>query len=200
MSIAIYLAHLNPVTNAHVEIIDELKQENKVVVMPVRFLKEKQEINTKSFPFNFEIRKKMIESVFGDSVSVSSNYSFHAPFKKYFPPLISPKSWSLKKQILQGIESDYFTYTGDKAEGLMLKLYRLNPKVGIRKSISAKDVKNQIYTAVENNDMEWKKSVPENVARIISENWDIIKKFASGEDMTTRVAGMKFPKEGYNSK
>ena len=200
MSIAIYLAHLNPVTNAHVEIIDELKQENKVVVMPVRFLKEKQEINTKSFPFNFEIRKKMIESVFGDSVSVSSNYSFHAPFKKYFPPLISPKSWSLKKQILQGIESDYFTYTGDKAEGLMLKLYRLNPKVGIRKSISAKDVKNHIYTAVENNDMEWKKSVPENVARIISENWDIIKKFASGEDMTTRIAGMKFPKEGYNSK
>ena len=200
MSIAIYLAHLNPVTNAHVEIIEELKQENKVVVMPVRFLKEEQEINTKSFPFNFEIRKKMIESVFGDTVSVSSNYSFHAPFKKYFPPLISPKSWSLKKQILQGIESDYFTYTGDKAEGLMLKLYRLNPKVGIRKSISAKDVKNNIYTAVENNDMEWKKSVPENVARIISENWDIIKKFASGEDMTTRIAGMKFPKEGYNSK
>ena len=200
MSIAIYLAHLNPVTNAHVEIIDELKQENKVVVMPVRFLKEKQEINTKSFPFNFEIRKKMIESVFGDSVSVSSNYSFHAPFKKYFPPLISPKSWSLKKQILQGIESDYFTYTGDKAEGLMLKLYRLNPKVGIRKSISAKDVKNQIYAAVQNNDMEWKKSVPENIAQIISENWDIITKFASGEDMTTRVAGMKFPKEGYNSK
>ena len=200
MSIAIYLAHLNPVTNAHVEIIEELKQENKVVVMPVRFLKEKQEINTKSFPFNFEIRKKMIESVFGESVSVSSNYSFHAPFKKYFPPIISPKSWSLRKQILQGIESDYFTYTGDKAEGLMLKLYRLNPKVGIRKSISAKDVKNQIYAAVQNNNMEWKKSVPENVARIISENWDIIKKFASGEDMTTRIAGMKFPKEGYNSK
>ena len=200
MSIAIYLAHLNPVTNAHVEIIDELKQENKVVVMPVRFLKEKQEINTKSFPFNFEIRKKMIESVFGDTVSVSSNYSFHAPFKKYFPPVISPKSWSLRKQILQGIESDYFTYTGDKAEGLMLKLYRLNPKIGTRKSISAKDVKNQIYAAVQNNDMEWKKSVPENIAQIISENWDIITKFASGEDMTTRVAGMKFPKEGYNSK
>ena len=200
MSIAIYLAHLNPVTNAHVEIIEELKQENKVVVMPVRFLKEKQEINSKSFPFNFEIRKKMIESVFDNSVNVSSNYTFHAPFKKYFPPIISPKSWSLKKQILQGIESDYFTYTGDKAEGLMLKLYRLNPKIGTRKSISAKDVKNQIYAAVQNNDMEWEKSVPEGVARIINENWDIIKKFASGEDMTTRVAGMKFPKEGYNSK
>jgi nicotinic acid mononucleotide adenylyltransferase len=47
LSIAIYLAHLNPVTNAHVEIIEELKQENKVVVMPVRFLKEEQKKNTK---------------------------------------------------------------------------------------------------------------------------------------------------------
>ena len=200
LTTAIYLAHLNPVTNAHVEIIEELKKENNVIVMPVRFLKEENEVNSRSFPFNFATRKKMLESIFDDSIKVSTNYSFHSPFKKYFPPLISPKSWSLKKQILQGIESDYFTYTGDKAEGLMLKLYRLNPKVGIRKSISAKDVKNQIYTAVENNDMEWKKSVPENVARIISENWDIIKKFASGEDMTTRIAGMKFPKEGYNSK
>ena len=27
-----------------------------------------------------------------------------------------------------------------------------------------------------------------------------IKKFASEEDMTMRIAGMKFPKEGYNSK
>ena len=200
MSIAIYLAHLNPVTNAHVEIIEELKQENKVVVMPVRFLKEKQEINSKSFPFNFEIRKKMIESVFGESVSVSSNYSFHAPFKKYFPPVISPKSWSLRKQILQGIESDYFTYTGDKAEGLMLKLYRLNPKIGTRKSISAKDVKNQIYAAVQNNDMEWEKFVPVNVAKIIIENWQTVEKFASAEDMTKRISGMKFPKEGYDSK
>jgi len=38
LTIAVYLAHLNPVTNAHVEIIEELKKENKVVVMPVRFL------------------------------------------------------------------------------------------------------------------------------------------------------------------
>ena len=134
------------------------------------------------------------------SVSVACSVFSTKYTQKYFPPLISLKSWSLKKQILQGIESDYFTYTGDKAEGLMLKLYRLNPKVGIRKPISAKDVKNQIYAAVQNNDMEWKKSVPENIARIISENWNIITKFASGEDMTTRVAGMKFPKEGYNSK
>jgi len=200
LTIAIYLAHLNPVTNAHVEIIEELKKENKVVVMPVRFLNGEKEVNSKSFPFNFEIRKKMIESVFGDSVLISPNYTFYAPFKKYFPPLISPKSWSLRKQILQGIENDYFTYTGDKAEGLMLKLYRLNPKVGTRKLVSATNVKNEMYANSEGKNSEWKKFVPVNVAKIIIENWQIIEKFASAEDMTKRIAGMKFPKEGYDSK
>jgi hypothetical protein len=197
---AIYLAHLNPVTNAHVEIIEELKKENKVVIMPVRFLKGEKEINSRSFPFNFEIRKKMIESVFGDSVLILPNYTFHAPFKKYFPPLISPKSWSLRKQILQGVKNDYFTYTGDKAEGLMLKLYRLNPKVGTRKLVSATNVKNQMYANSQDKNTEWKKSVPVNVAKIIIENWQIIEKFASAEDMTKRIAGMKFPKDGYDSK
>jgi len=190
------------VTNAHVEIIEEQKKENKVVVMPVRFLKGEKEINSKSFPFNFETRKKMIESVFNDSVTVSSNYTFLAPFKKYFPPLISPKSWSLRKQILRGIEGVYFTYTGDKAEGLMLKLYRLNPKVGTRKSVSATSVKNEMYAATQDDKFSWEpeSSVPTSVAKIINENWETVKKFASEEDMTTRVAGMKFPKEGYNSK
>ncbi len=200
MTIAIYLAHLNPVTNAHVEIIEELKKENKVVVMPVRFLNEEKEVNSKSFPFDFEIRKKMIESVFGDSVLISPNYTFYAPFKKYFPPLISLKSWSLRKQILRGIENDYFTYTGDKAEGLMLKLYRLNPKVGTRKLVSATNVKNEMYANSEGKNSEWEKFVPVNVAKIIIENWQIIEKFASAEDMTKRIAGMKFPKEGYDSK
>jgi len=200
LTICIYLAHLNPMTNAHVEIIEEQKKENKVVVMPVRFLNGEKEINSKSFPFSFETRKKMIESVFSDSVIVSSNYTFFAPFKKYFPPLISPKSWSLRKQILQEIEDDYFTYTGDKAEGLMLKLYRLNPKVGTRKSISATSVKNEMYAATQGDKSSWEKFVPSSVTKIINENWEIVKKFASEEDMTTRVAGMKFPKEGYNSK
>nr|AIF03725.1 hypothetical protein [uncultured marine thaumarchaeote KM3_169_D08] len=200
MTICIYLAHLNPMTNAHVEIIEEQKKENKVVVMPVRFLNGEKEINSKSFPFSFETRKKMIESMFGDSVTVSSNYTFFAPFKKYFPPLISPKSWSLRKQILQEIEDDYFTYTGDKAEGLMLKLYRLNPKVGTRKLISATSVKNEMYAATQGDKSSWEKFVPSSVAKIINENWETVKKFASEEDMTMRVAGMKFPKEGYNSK
>ena len=187
-------------TNSHVEIIEEQKKENKVVVMPVRFLREEKEINSKSFPFNFETRKKMIESVFGDSVIVSSNYTFFAPFKKYFPPLISLKSWSIRKQILQGIEDDYFTYTGDKAEGLMLKLYRLNPRVGNRKLVSATSVKNEMYVAAQGTKSSWEKYVPSSVAKIINENWETVKEFASVEDMTVRIAGMKFPKEGYNSK
>ena len=200
MTTAIYLAHLNPLTNSHVEIIEELLQENNVVVMPVRFLIEEKEINSRSFPFNFETRKKMLESVFDKQITISSNYSFIAPFRKYFPPLISRKSWQLKKQILSGIEDDYFTYTGDKAEGLMLKLYRLKPKIGTRKSISATSVKNEMYDSLSNNSADWEKLIPNTVVKIIQDNWDVVKKFASGEDMTMKIAGMKFPKEGYNSK
>jgi len=200
LTTAIYLAHLNPLTNSHIEIIDELLKENNVVVMPVRFLIGEKEINSKSFPFNFDTRKKMLENVFDKKITISSNYSFISPFKKYFPPLISRKSWSLRKQILDGIEDDYFTYTGDKAEGLMLKLYRLKPKIGKRKSISATSVKNEMYDSISNNSNEWEKLVPEKVVEIIHDNWDTVKKFSSGEDMTIKIAGMKFPKEGYNSK
>ena len=200
MAIAIYLAHLNPLTNAHVDIIKELEKTDEVVIMPVRFLVQEKEINSKSFPFSFEIRKKMIESVFGNSVKISSNYTFHAPFKKYFPPLISPKSWNLRKEILNDIQDDYYTYTGDKAEGLMLKLYRLKPKVGTRRELSASSVKNDMYTAASGTESNWEKDVPEQVSEIIKDNWDIETNFATSEDHTMRVAGMKFPKEGYNSK
>ena len=200
MTTGIYLAHLNPLTNAHVEIIEELKKIDDVVIMPVRFLVGEKEINSKSFPFSFEIRRQMIESVFGDSVNISSNYTFHAPFKKYFPPLISPKSWSLRKEILNGIGDDYYTYTGDKAEGLMLKLYRLKPKIGTRKELSASSVKNEMYAAVTGKESNWEKNVPRGVSEIIRNNWDIVTNFATSEDQTMRVAGMKFPKEGYNSK
>ena len=200
MATAIYLAHLNPLTYAHADIIKELEKKDEVVVMPVRFLVQEKEINSKSFPFSFEIRKKMIESVFGNSVKISSNYTFHAPFKKYFPPLISPKSWSLRKEILNGIQDDYYTYTGDRAEGLMLKLYRLKPKVGTRRELSASSVKNDMYTAASGSESNWEKDVPEQVSEIIKDNWDIVTNFATSEDRTMRVAGMKFPKEGYNSK
>lgn len=196
MVVAIYLAHLNPVTNAHVEIINDLKKQATVKVMPVIFLKNGIEVNSRSFPFNFEIRKKMLTAVFGDSIDVSSNYTFYAPFKRYFPPLLSPYSWKLRNQILQGVEGDFFTYTGDKAEGLMLKLYRLNPKIGTRKKISASSVKDKLYEAAQGKETDWKNDVPKEAIPIIEENWDVVKKYASSEDMTTRIAGMKFPKEG----
>ena len=122
MITALYLAHLNPVTNAHIEIISELKKEADVVkVMPVVFKNSEREINSKSFPFNFETRKKMLKSVFGDSVKITDDYSFFAPFKNYLPPLLAPKSWKLRKQVLRGVEGKFFSYTGDKAEGYMLK-------------------------------------------------------------------------------
>ena len=198
MTIAIYLAHLNPVTNAHTEIIKELAKNDDVVVMPVRFLVDNTEINSKSFPFTFDIRKEMLESIFGDSITVSSNYTFHAPFKKYFPPLVSRGSWRLRKEILKEIEGDYYTYTGDKAEGLMLKLYRLKPKIGQRKELSATSVKNEMYRSIKKGENGWEKQVPSTVAKIINKNWNIVEEFASSEDNTMRILGMKFPREGYN--
>ena len=199
MITALYLAHLNPVTNAHVEIINELKKNaDKVKVMPVVFKSGDKEINSKSFPFNFEIRKKMLTSIFGDSILVTDDYAFFAPFKKYMPPLLSLRSWELRKQIIKGVQGDFFSYTGDKAEGYMLKLYRLKPKVGQRKTLSATAVKESLYDSALGRETNWKNNVPESVEKIIKENWDIIKKFSDLEDKTTRVLGMKFPKEGWS--
>ena len=199
MITALYLAHLNPVTNAHVEIISELKKEADIVkVMPVVFKDDDREINSKSFPFNFETRKKMLISVFGDSIQITDDYAFFSPFKKYLPPLLRRKSWKLRKQILRGVEGDYFSYTGDKAEGYMLKMYRLKPKLGERKSLSAASVKEKLFAAALGKESTWKEDVPESIAKIIEEDWKTIEIFANGEDKTRRVVGMKFPKEGYS--
>jgi len=196
---ALYLAHLNPVTNAHVEIISELKKEADIVkVMPVVFKDDDREINSKSFPFSFETRKKMLISVFQDSIKITDDYAFFAPFKKYLPPLVRSRSWKLKKQILHGVEGDFFSYTGDKAEGYMLKMYRLKPKLGERKSLSASSVKEKLFDAALGKESTWKEDVPESIAKIIEEDWKTVEKFANMEDNTTRVVGMKFPKEGYS--
>ncbi|MBM3896699.1 MAG: hypothetical protein FJ360_03025 [Thaumarchaeota archaeon] len=200
MTICIYLAHLNPVTNAHVEIIEELKKDAQIIIMPVIFMKNDQEITSRSFPFNFEVRKKMLESVFGTSINVERNYTFYAPFVCYLPPLLSPRSWSLRNQILDGINDDYFTYTGDKAEGYMLKLYRLNPKIGVRKELSASSVKEKLYSAASGKNTDWKDDVPQQVTQIIEQNWSVLEKYAKAEDRTTKILGMKFPNDGMWSK
>lgn len=196
---AIYLAHLNPMTKAHESIISNLKKDYRVYVFPVRFIKDGREINTKSFPFSYELRKSMVESVFGDSVSVFPDYTFYAPYVKYMPPLLSPRSWKLRKQILARIKEEKFmSYTGDKAERMMLKAYRLNPLKADRLEISASSVKEELYRQViESGDEKWSSMVPEPVASVIKKNWDIVSKFARMEDNTMRVMGMKFPKEGY---
>jgi hypothetical protein len=195
----LYLAHLNPLTNAHIEIINQLKNEAETVkVMPVIFRLGQKEVTSKSFPFNFEIRKKMIESVFDNSVLITEDYTFDAPFKKYLPPLLSLKSWKLRKKILTGVKGDYFSYTGDKAEGYMLKLYRLKPRIGERKPLSAASVKEKMYDSVVSKKQDWKEDVPESVGKIIEENWDVIKKYSKLDDKTRRVLGMKFPIEGWS--
>jgi len=196
---ALYLAHLNPMTRAHASIISMLKQDYNVYVFPVRFINDGREINTKSFPFTYEVRKLMVESVFGDSVSVFPNYTFYAPFAKYMPPLLSSRSWELRNQITAEINEETFvSYTGDKAERLMLKAYRLNPLKANRLEISASSVKDEIYRqAVEGGNEEWRAKVPEQVVDIIRKNWEVVDKFSRMQDGTKRVMGMKFPREGY---
>ena len=199
MTTILYLAHLNPLTNAHIEIINQLKEKAEIVkVMPVIFKLGGKEVTSKSFPFNFEVRKKMIESIFDDSVLITEDYTFDAPFKKYLPPLLSLKSWKLRKKILAGVKGNYYSYTGDKAEGYMLKLYRLKPRVGERRSLSAASVKEKMYDAVVSEKSDWKEDVPEGVKKIVEDNWDVIEKYSKLEDKTRRVLGMKFPIEGWS--
>jgi predicted nuclease of restriction endonuclease-like RecB superfamily len=197
LTITIYLAHLNPVTKAHVEIINELKNNDEVRVFPVIFKIDGKEINSKSFPFSYELRKKMLQAVFDDTISIMPNYTFYAPFAKYMPPLVSPYSWNIKRQILDGIKTDYFTYTGDKAEAFVLRLYGLNPKVGKRKETSASSVKQKLFEAAEGKNSDWEIYVEPEVVKIIEDNWDVVKKFANSPDLTYRVLGMKFPSTGF---
>ncbi len=188
---------MNPVTKAHVEIIKELKNTYEVRVLPVIFKIDGKEVNSKSFPFSYDLRKKMLQAVFGDSISIMSNYTFYAPFARYMPPLISPYSWKIKKQILEGIKTDYFTYTGDKAEAFVLRLYGLNPKVGKRKETSASFVKQKMFEAALGKDTDWEMYVEPEIAKIIRDNWNVVKKFASSPDLTYRILGMKFPSIGF---
>ena len=199
MVTALYLAHLNPITNAHSQIIRDLAgQADRVKVMPVVFRDGDTELNSRSFPFRFEVRERMLRAAVDDErVTISDDYLFVAPFKKYMPPLISKKSWSLRHSILRGVEKDYFSYTGDGAEGLMLRLYRLRPRVGKRRPLSAASVKARLYEAACGGPDTWREDVPKEVARIISEEWDTVVKFADLPDDTMRVCGMKFPKSGW---
>ena len=78
---------------------------------------------------------------------------------------LAPKSWQLRKQVLRGVEGDFFSYTGDKAEGYMLKIYRLKPHVGKRRALSAASVKEKLYDAALGKETSWKEDVPESIAK-----------------------------------
>jgi hypothetical protein len=197
---ALYLAHLNPLTNAHKEIISSLRDRGyHVYVFPVRFLKNETEVNTKSFPFSYEIRRQMVASLFESDVTVLSDYTFYAPYSTYLPPLVSSKSWRLRREIVAKVkEKRFVSYTGDAAERLMLRIYRLNPLKASRLELSASSVKDSLYRQVlEGLKDEWINNVPTPVANIIKRNWNIVEKFARDQDETKRVMGMKFPRDGY---
>ena len=219
---ALYLAHLNPVTNSHERIISQLAKDYHVYVFPVVFLKRGREVNTRTFPFSYELRKKMLLGLFGneDNIEILPNYKFMSPFIKYLPPIISPFSWTIRSGILRDIVEDRFiSYTGDKAERIALRFYNLHPIKAKRLEISSSDVKGLLYEeALEKlgkdnistnskNDMKnlnhsessaesWQNMVPKNVAHLILENWSIIEKYAQSKDRTIKIFGMKFPEEG----
>jgi hypothetical protein len=145
---ALYLAHLNPVTKAHEKIISQLAECYHVYVFPVVFLKQGIEINTRTFPFPYELRKKMLLSMFNghDSIDILPDYNFVSPFIKYLPPILSPYSWSLRDGILHDVREDRFiSYTGDTAERIALRLYNLHPIKATRLEISSSNVKELLY-------------------------------------------------------
>lgn len=151
---ALYLAHLNPVTNAHEKIISQLAEHYHVYVFPVVFLKEGREINTRTFPFPYELRRKMLLSLFDghDNIDILPNYNFVSPFIKYLPPILSPYSWSMRREILRDVLEDRFiSYTGDTAERIALRFYNLHPIKAKRLEISSSNVKELLYReALEN--------------------------------------------------
>lgn len=201
---ALYLAHLNPVTNSHEKIISQLSKDYRVYVFPVVFLKEGREVNTRTFPFSYELRKKMLLSLFNshNNIEISPNYRFISPFIKYLPPILSPYSWSLRRGILRDVVEDRFiSYTGDKAERIALRFYNLHPIKAKRLEISSSNVKELLYREAldqvsESSKESWQKMVPKNVVNIIMENWKIVKKYAQSADKTIKIFGMKFPEEG----
>lgn len=209
---AVYLAHLNPLTIAHTNIISLLLHKNyNVYIYPVRFLKNDKEINTRSFPFPYEIRKEMIESVFGSntSINISPDYSLESPFIRYLPPLISPVSWLLRNQILRNVkEKEFVSYTGDIAERITLTFFRLKPLKARRHAGSASNVKELLYKQaitefegprreLKHIENSWHEKVPNGVVDLIERHWDIIKDYAKSTDHTLKVLGMKIPKEGF---
>lgn len=209
---AIFLAHINPLTVSHESIIRNLLQNYSVYIYPVRFLKDGIEVNTRSFPFSYEIRKQMILESFNyhKNIHVLGDYAFLSPYIQYFPPFVSPAFKRLKNKIILNIqENSFITYTGDRAERILLSLFGFNPVKANRQVVSSTNVKNLLYKSVlssknlnpneesKSNDLKWHEFVSPKVGQVIENNWDTVKNFSITKDETIRVIGMKFPKNGF---
>lgn len=207
---AIYLGHFNPPTKAHERIFSFLEKDYNLYIFPVRFLKGGNEVNTRSSPFPYTVRKAMIEAILtNNTAKILPDYTFLSPFMKYLPPIISPYSWMIRNHIVGNIaEETFITYTGDTIERLALAAYRLHPIRARRLEISSSSIKEMLYRRVleesfeeptrpENEKFSWHDRVPEKVIDLIKDNWEIIEKFAKAPDLTVRVMGMKFPKDGF---
>jgi len=87
LTICIYLAHLNPMTNAHVEIIEEQKKENKVIVMPVRFLNGEKDFEKIRDYFTDQQNSltSLNHALVNDGIflEIEDNYSFKKPLIIY---------------------------------------------------------------------------------------------------------------------
>jgi len=202
-----WLAHINPVTKAHEEIIQEKMQEGDVYVFPVIFRKKDgKEVNTKSLPFSFEVRKEMLCSIFQDNIHIFDAYTFHEPFKAYegrtiagIPMGFSKKAQELRDNILSYVPEPRKSYTGNYSEYIVMKRIGLNPDRGKRKTIAGTNVRELMYKEALRQDAEedWRKLVPASVVDIIEKNWDIVKYFANRNDDTIKRLGMKIPVDGY---
>lgn len=202
-----WLAQVNPVTKAHEEIIMEKMQEGDVYVFPVIFRKKDgSEVNARSLPFSFEVRKEMLQSIFADRVHVLDAYTFHEPYSVYegktfagIPIRFSDRASKLRDDISSHVPEPRKSYTGNYSEYLLLKKFGLNPERGKRKSIAGTNVRELMYEEALKQDQkeDWRKLVPSSVVEIIEKNWNVVKHFADRKDDTIKRFGMKIPIDGY---
>ncbi|MFQ5940583.1 MAG: hypothetical protein ACE5KA_02645 [Nitrososphaerales archaeon] len=201
-----WLAHVNPVTKAHEEIIRERMQEGDVYVFPVIFRKKDgREVNTRSLPFSFEVRKEMLQSTFDSKIHILNAYTFNEPYKAYegktiagLPITFSDKAHELRNNILSLVPEPRKSYTGNYSEYLLLKKFGLNPERHKRKSIAGTDVRDLMYKeALKQDGRDWRTLVSSSVADIIEKNWNTVLHFADKKDNTIRRVGLKIPADGY---
>lgn len=207
MQSIMWLAHVNPVTKAHAEIILEKMQEGDVYVFPVIFRKrDGKEVNARSLPFGFEVRKEMLRSIFHDQIRILDAYTFHEPYKAYegktiagIPIRFSAKARELRDNILSCVPEPRKSYTGNYSEYLLLKKIGLNPERGKRKSIAGTSVRELMYKEAlqQRPEEDWRKLVPPSVVEIIEKNWNVVKYFADKKDETIKKFGLKIPIDGY---